>query len=141
MTHEEREGPRDDTYKGEIYLRSTDTTQYHLSENEPVQRQPQSAVSIHGGPIFAFPYHATRSKAPPPSSSQYLNYAPWHATPSHPGFQEPRYERYAVPCANGPAPGDGAWYETRQNCPPVPPVPAMASPLFIATLYSLTFIT
>ncbi|KAN0131546.1 hypothetical protein V8E53_010654 [Lactarius tabidus] len=106
MAHEGREGPRDDSYNGETYLRSADASQYHPSENEQVQRQPQST-------------------APPPS--QYLGYAPWNAPPSHPGFQEPRYERYAVPCANGTAPGDGAWYETRQNFPPVPPVPAMSA--------------
>ena len=140
MAHEEREGSRDDSHNGEIYLRSTDASQYHLSENEQVQRQLQSTVSINDGPIFVFPYHATRSKVPPPSSSQCLNYAPWHAPPPHPGFQEQRYERYAVPSANGPAPGGGVWYETRQNCPLVPPVPAMVSPLFMATLYSLTLI-
>jgi hypothetical protein len=47
MTHERREGTRDDSYNGETYRRSADASQYHPSENEQVQRQPQSAVSIH----------------------------------------------------------------------------------------------
>jgi hypothetical protein len=135
MAHEGRERPKDDSYNGESCLRSADASQYHSSENEQVQRQPQSMVSIRDGLIFVLPDNTTCLKAPsPPLSSQYLGYAPWNATPTHPGFQEARYERYAVPCANGTAPGNGAWYEEQQHFP-VPPVPAMASPLFIAIIY------
>ena len=134
MAHDRLEGPTDDSYNEEAYRRSADASQYHLSENEQVQRQPPSTVSIHDIPVVVLPYNTTRLKAPPASSSQYSGYAAWHAPTSHPGFQEPRYERSAMPCANGSAPGNGAWYETRQNFPPIPPVPAMASPLFFAML-------
>ena len=135
MAHEGREGPKDYSYNGESYFRSADASQYHSPENEQVQRQPQSVVSIRDGLIFFLPHNARHLKAPPPSSSQYLGYAPWNATPTHSGLQDVRYERYVVPYTNGTAPGNGAWYEAQQHCP-VPPVPAMASPLFIAIVYS-----
>ena len=135
MAHEGREGPRDGSYNGESYLRLADTSQYHSSENEQVQRQTQSMVSIHDGLVFFLPDNTTHLKAPPPSNSQYLGYAPWNASPTHPGFQDARYERYAVPYANGTALGNGAWYEAQQNYP-VSPVPAMTSPLFIAIVHS-----
>ena len=72
------------------------------------------------------PEHVTKTKAGPPW--------PIHES-THPGFQDARYERYAVPCANGTALGNGAWYEAQQNYP-VSPVPAMTSPLFIAIVHS-----
>ena len=129
MAHGRREDPRDDRYNGEIYPRSADPSQYHLSENERVEGPPQSTVSIHDCPVVVLTTHTTRLKAPPPS--QYLGYAPWNAPPPHPGAGEPCY---AVPCAND---SHGAWHETRHN---FPPVPAMASLLFIVMFSSLTHI-
>ncbi|KAF8263700.1 hypothetical protein EI94DRAFT_1740343 [Lactarius quietus] len=110
MAHGRREDPRDDSYNGETYPRSTDAPQYHLSENEQVQGQTQSTV---------------------PPASQYLGYAPWSASTSHPGFQEPRYACCAVPCSNDGAPGTGAWHEARQVFPPVPAM--IAAPQYTNT--------
>jgi hypothetical protein len=66
MAQEGREGPMGDSYNGETYRRSADASQYHPSENEQVQRQPQSAVSIHGGPMFALPYYHDSCEGPTP---------------------------------------------------------------------------
>jgi hypothetical protein len=119
-----REDPRDDSCNGETYPHSPDVSQYyHHPEEEQVQGQSQSRVSTQDFPVVVLTIHTTRLKAPP--TSQYLEYAPWNAPPSHPGFQDPHY---TVPSA----PGNGAW---RQN---FPPVPAMASLLLIATPSSLT---
>lgn len=52
MAQEGREGPRDDIYNGESYLRSADASQYHSPDNEQIQRLPQSMVSICDGLIF-----------------------------------------------------------------------------------------
>ncbi len=133
MAHGGREDPRDDRYNGETYPRSADPSQYYPPENEHMEGPPQSTVSTHDGPVVVFTTRTTRLKAPPPS--HYFGYAPWNAPPPHPGVQEPCY---AVPCANGSALGHGAWHETRHN---FPPVPAMASLLFIAIFSSLTYIT
>jgi hypothetical protein len=129
MAHGRREDPRDNRYSGRTYLHSADASQHHLSENEHAEGPPQSTVSIHDGPVVILTTHTIRSKAL--LSSQYLGYAPWNAPP-HSGIQEPCY---AVPCANDSALGYGAWNEMRPN---LPPVPVMASVLFIAMFSSLT---
>lgn len=134
MAHERQEDQRDDRYNGGLYPRSTDASQYHLSENEHVEGPPQSTVSAHDGPVDILTTHTTRLKAP--LSSQYLGYAPWNVPPPYPGVQEPCY---AVPCACDSAPGHGSWDGTRNNN--VRPVPVMASLLFIVMFSSLTHAT
>lgn len=124
-----REDPRDNCCNGESYPRSADMSRYHHPEKEQGQGQPQSRVSFQAVPVVVLTTYTTRLK--PPSTSQYLGYAPWNAPPSHPGFQEPHY---AVPHANDSVPENGAW---RQN---FPPVPVMASLLFMMVVPSLLLI-
>ena len=76
MAHEGREGPRDGSYNGESYLRLADTSQYHSSENEQVQRQPQSMVSIHDGLVFFLPGQHNSFEGPAPFKLTVLGLRP-----------------------------------------------------------------